>query len=607
MAAQVKLPDITGKSIYEGKFRDRAPELRSAGKLTASGDTTEQCLRPKDQRPPSPDVIRKFRATVRPDAGQARVFYGKAYDPHRQWAADMTHGVKTQSSSTSKECVNPCPNTLFQQRILDRKESCYHSHVKAPLGKSHDQTSGLPSGLDKRSFTFGVPTQLDIGAGGLINPNKNYEQVFKEAAEGHELYVKSHADLYPLERVCRGYASENFHPEKKYGLPTPHCNDGKMTKETLTWIHETQGDKAAKIVSKRLDDFREKSQPQLGQVHDPIKDTLCVSPDHTFGILHKPDPYGAGDVIHNRKMGKTLRGKESQRAVVAAMRQQLKKLNYHHFDNLLEAFRFYDSDGKGKITLDNLRTVCIKYRLPVDADILERVFDYCDEDKDGMISYLEFANFLNWKEKLPTGLDDLGYPPMLMGIDCKTQKFLDSIPPNKLVNDADLVPKTPASGEVTPRNITKQIDGNVGNHSTSNGMYNAVCGPDGISTTAFHTYGVPTIRSDLPAPRIKRVDDRKNYGDDAFAYALMNPNLYSQHNVYERDLLKPRTLEEIKAIYTNIGVRMTGEEMEKCYNAAKDRHPAGFVSVEAFRGILDDVQMTQIRSGIHPMALAQAQ
>ena len=73
-----------------------------------------------------------------------------------------------------------------------------------------------------------------------------------------------------------------------------------------------------------------------------IKDTLCVSPDHTFGILHKPDPYGAGDVIHNRKMGNLLRGKESQRAAVAAMRQQLKKLNYHHFDNMLEAFRFYD-------------------------------------------------------------------------------------------------------------------------------------------------------------------------------------------------------------------------------------------------------------------------
>ncbi|XP_005099769.1 EF-hand domain-containing family member B [Aplysia californica] len=606
MAAQVKLPDIQGKSIYEGRFVDRAPECRAAGKLTSSGDTTEQCLRPKDTRPPSPDVIRKFRATVRPDAGQMRVFYGKAYDPHRQWAVEMTHGVNTQPSSSSKETVNPPPNTLFQQRIIDRKEGCYQSHIRAPLGKSHDQAHGLPKGLDKTQFTFGIPTQLDIGAGGLINPNKNYERVFKEAHEGHEIYVKSHADYYPLERVCRSYTSPNFHPQKCYGLPTPHCNDGKRTKETLTWIHETQGDKAAKIVSKRLDDFREKSQPQLGQVHDPIKDTLRVPPDHTFGILHKPDPYGAGDVIHNRKMDNILRGKESQRAIVAAMRQQLKKLNYHHFDNLLEAFRFYDQEGKGKITLDNLRTVCIKYRLPIDTEILERVLDYCDADRDGMINYLEFANFLNWKEKMPTGLEELGPPPMMIGVDSYTQKFMKDRPPAKLVDEKDLVPKTPQSGEVTPRTVEKQIDFSVGNHSTSNGMYSAVVGPGGISTQQFRTYGVPTIRSDLPAPRVKRVDDRKNYGDEAFAYGLMNPTIYSQHNVHERDLLTPRSLEEIRSIFTNIGVRMTREEMENAYRVASANHPCGFVSVEAFRNVLDEIQMQQIRAGAHPMALGEA-
>lgn len=54
---------------------------------------------------------------------------------------------------------------------------------------------------------------LDIGAGGLINPNKNYAQVFKEADEGHPLYVRSHADYYPLERVCRSYTNPSFGPQ----------------------------------------------------------------------------------------------------------------------------------------------------------------------------------------------------------------------------------------------------------------------------------------------------------------------------------------------------------------------------------------------------------
>ncbi|KAK3735039.1 hypothetical protein RRG08_001829 [Elysia crispata] len=607
MTTKLVLPDITGKSIYEGKFKDRTPQCPAAGKLTSSGDTTAQCLHPKNNRPSSPEVIRKFRATVRPDAGQMRIFYGKAYDPHRQWAMDMSHGVNTQPSSSTKEAVNPTLKTLFQQKILDRKESCYQSHIRAPLGKSHNQASGLPKGLNPTSFAFGMPTQLDSGAGGLVNPNKTYDQVFKEASEGHDLYVRSHADYFPRERVCRSYTTPNFDPQKKFGLPTPHCNDGKMTRETLKWIHEAQGDRATKIVSKRLDDFREKTQPQLGKVHDPIKDTLNVLPDHTFGILLKPDPYGAGDIIHNRGITTSLRGKESQRGVVAAMRQQLKKLNYHHFNSLLEAFRFYDNDGKGKITLSDLRNVCIKYRLPVDLDILDKVLDYCDADKDGMINYLEFANFLNWKEKMPTGLEDMGPPPMLIGMGLGNQPT-ETIPlTGKLIEDADMIPKSAQSSELTPRHIQKQVDVSVGNHSTSNSMYNAVVGPGGISTRDFRTYGVPTIRSDLSAPRIKRVDDRKNYGDEAFAYSLMCPSLYSQHNVHERDMLVPRTLEEICSIFTNIGVRMTGKQMENAYCMAAANHPKGHVSVEGFRNVLDEIQVEQIRAGVHPMSLGEAQ
>lgn len=69
---------------------------------------------------------------------------------------------------------------------------------------------------------------------------------------------------------------------------------------------------------------------------------------------------------------------------------------------------YHLQEGKGKITLGNLRNVCTKYRLPVDPEILEKVLEYCDLNCQGMIDYLEFSNFLNWKEKLPTGLEDLG-------------------------------------------------------------------------------------------------------------------------------------------------------------------------------------------------------
>lgn len=73
-----------------------------------------------------------------------------------------------------------------------------------------------------------------------------------------------------------------------------------------------------------------------------IKDTLKVGPDHTYGILVKPDEYGCGDLMHGRAPADYLRGKDRQRGVLAAIRQHLKKANFHNFTDLLHAFRHYD-------------------------------------------------------------------------------------------------------------------------------------------------------------------------------------------------------------------------------------------------------------------------
>jgi hypothetical protein len=54
--------------------------------------------------------------------------------------------------------INPQPITTFQQKIKDKKESIYFSHQRAPLGKSHDQTPGLPKGMDVINTTLGTPT-----------------------------------------------------------------------------------------------------------------------------------------------------------------------------------------------------------------------------------------------------------------------------------------------------------------------------------------------------------------------------------------------------------------------------------------------------------------
>ena len=59
---------------------------------------------------------------------------------------------------------------------------------------------------------------------------------------------------------------------------------------------------------------------------------------------------------------------------------------------------------------------------------------------------------------------------------------------------------------------------------------------------------MPTIRTDLPAPRIRRVDDRKNYGDESDAYGLVNPSVFSLRGVHEKDFLIPRSKQEVCCI-----------------------------------------------------------
>ena len=48
---------------------------------------------------------------------------------------------------------------------------------------------------------------------------------------------------------------------------------------------------------------------------------------------------------------------------------------------------------------------------------------------------------------------------------------------------------------------------------------------------------------------------------------------------------------------------MTGQSLEDIYDAAARRHPKGFVSVESFRNILDELQANEVECGKHPLAL----
>ncbi|XP_067854869.1 EF-hand domain-containing family member B [Heptranchias perlo] len=569
------------RPVYKGKFIDKDPLLYTAGRLVPITGSTLECLTEIQPRPVTPPVVKKFLNSSNPKAGAATIFHGKAGDP--DIAPLLQHGIPSKVSNSVASLINPPLRTQVQQIFFDRVNSSYPSLKRAPLGKSHDQTPGLPKGIDIYSTTFGKRGLKGISVGELVNPPKSREQVYKESQEGHPLYVVTHSDYNIGEQMDRKYDWSRHSKYSTFGVETPYFNDGRMTAKSLRWLPEMQLQKSAKIISKKVDDFREKTHHQLGKVFDPNADTRKIPPDHTFGVLLHPDEYGVGDLIYYRTPTTFLRGKDREKGIFTTVRQHLKKVNFHNFKSLLEAFRHYDKNGDGKIDREELREVCIQFNLDLEPKLIDELIEYCDVEGDGTINFLEFANFLNWKDKMLLG-------ELEQKIITKGGGFTED--GSGLVAPGDIVPLDIGSSAKTVRTITKKEDRAKDHYRTTSSLINAVVG--GYSTANYRTFGVPTIRTDLAAPRFRRISDRINYGDEATASALLNPSIFAQWGVYEKDIFIGRSKEEIKQIFCHAGVDMSRETFEEVWKLAAMKHPKGEVCVETFRNVLDEIQTSQI-------------
>ncbi|NXP81305.1 EFHB protein, partial [Ramphastos sulfuratus] len=384
------------------------------------------------------------------------------------------------------------------------------------------------------------------------------------------------------EAINRKYDSPSFSKSFAYGIKTPHFKDGRRVSKSLNWpfIYIICGKKAAKIVSKQSDDFKEKFQPELGKVLDP--ETVNVPPGRAFGRVLCPDKSGVGDLLQSRVPWEILHGKDREIAVLTAVRQSLKKDNYDNFDMLLEAFRHYDKNGDGMIDKNNLLKCCFQLNVNLDHELLDSLFECCDLDKDGLINYLDFTKYLNWKDKMAVKEFEAKI--------ITKEKKIDALVPED-VNEKPLLKEHVAlrelgSSEETPE-TRRSTDCVFANYQTTSSQYNAVVG--GLPTIRYPVCGVPSIRSDIPAPRIRRVSDRTNYGDQGNAYSLLFPSVFSQMGVDERDFFKTRPKAEIAQILCNIGMDISDERLEEIWKQTCMKHQKEEVCVGSLRNVLDEI------------------
>ncbi|XP_029307763.1 LOW QUALITY PROTEIN: EF-hand domain-containing family member B [Cottoperca gobio] len=580
-----------GNTSYQLKYNvtDTFPNIPRAGKLIPEGDRTKSCLQ-EATRPPTPPVVRKFRNSTQPEPGAIRVHRGKASDP--DVATTLVHGISTKSSLTGRDLLNPPQKTLFQQKLQELNEAVYTSSKKAQVGRSHHQHVGLPT-CNTDQTLHGVKTVRGLDVREIINPSKTAADVEREAQEGHESYIRSHNAYFVGERIDRKYDWSHYSKDSRFGILTPHFNDGCNLGKTLHWLGETRKFYNPKPVWKRSENT-EKMAPQIGKKNNVRGNALNLPPDHTFGNLLPSDEFGVGAIIHSTEPGQYVRGRETQRSLVNAVQHHLKKVNFHNFPSLLQAFRHYDKAGKGLIDKEDLQAVCRQFQLDVSKPVLDDLMDYCDTDKDGLINFLEFSNFLNWKDKMPINSRD----QCIMTNECQT-----STPPanieteplsesaqlpasQALIKPEDLEPIKPGSSLKTVRTLRRPREA-PDHFMTSSTLIGSV--RDQASSNS-RTYGVPSVRSDLPAPRIKRVSDMNNYGDTSTAADLLYPSVHVLRGVHEEHFFCPRTRKEIAEIFKNVGVNVSEETFDEAWKLASMKHPAGEVCVEVFRNVLKEIK-----------------
>ncbi|KAJ3282947.1 hypothetical protein BCR33DRAFT_847840 [Rhizoclosmatium globosum] len=208
-------------------------------------------------------------------------------------ARPMTHGVQYEYGPSAGEVLFPKQSHPILQEAEKRREKIYHRVEHQALGQSIDHHVEFPEFCAHPDFKFGMSSFEDVSVREIMYPpphvpTENDEKIRKQ-------YLVSHWSYGPGE--IRTHYGDFKVPDHKL-LPDNHDNNGLRVKEALYWTEESFKARETKLSSKRLAEFRRRTQPEIGKVHDPLKETLSHLPeDYSFGISFPQDAYHVCDLL----------------------------------------------------------------------------------------------------------------------------------------------------------------------------------------------------------------------------------------------------------------------------------------------------------------------
>jgi len=84
------------------------------------------------------------------------------------------------------------------------------------------------------------------------------------------------------------------------------------------------------------------------------------------------------------------------------------------------------------------------------------------------------------------------------------------------------------------------------------------------------TFGLPTIRKDIPTKDFRSLADFQNFGDEPEAVDLLFPSNFSEIGIQEDDFRRPRTRDEIRSLFASTGYEYKIGKFNAMYNRAKE-------------------------------------
>ncbi|CAF1413742.1 unnamed protein product [Adineta steineri] len=525
----------------------------------------------------TPEIVQRYRNYTSPNVSQPRVHPGRAYDPtHR----NETHGDQANlGDGKNGEIINPKPMTSFENRLYNLNELVYErNRERLKLEKL------LPTTVDKYKTTFGRPSEASDKAGDIVNPKKSHTQIEFEYEQPRSMYVFSHKDFEPGEQLERNYYGGDIIRNQVHGVPTPVYADGRHAREALIWQRSNY---STPVVSQIVNEFDESRSDNAAIRTRRFLAETGLPIDHRFGLVSGADRLSAGEIIHQRANVPATFDEKSQ-AALSKLRTQLCSLHIQTFKTQLQAFQYYDTNQDGLISIQELlNTIVRNFNLQVSDSVIDALMLQCDQDRDGKLNFLEFSNFLCYRVGHTSGLEKFINDEKNKN---KTTPSFGMIKDNQgrpIMNISDLVEGK--DGKYYPRKLVSQIDEMVPDGwKTSYDKINDA--PLRLEPVVKRQYGLPSVVVNNQRYAIAKPNttNRPPYGSNTIVGALLAPSVWSDRGLTEDDLLVPKTMEEMRDIFANANVYVSGEDFVYAWTTAAATNEYGQVSVATFKQALDD-------------------